>query len=108
MPRRSNWGNSFFTISTSTDSCLTPFLTKRSRVFLVKFSHSLRKVKSPVVTKRRILRSRPHSSSHAFQRWIERLAHCIHRSPSGGTLSPYELRTPRVSSPDVEREFPGP
>src|SRR5687767_5055928 len=108
MPRRSNWGNSFFTISTSTDSCLTPFFTKRSRVFLVKFSHSERKVKSPVVTKRRIFRSRPHSSSHAFHLWMERFAHCIHCSPCGGWRSPYEDRTPRVSSPDVERELPGP
>src|SRR6185503_14505628 len=44
-----------------------------------------------------------HSSSHSAQRWIACLAHTTQLS-----RLPYELRTPRVSSPDVERELPGP
>src|SRR5438132_409911 len=39
---------------------------------------------------------------------MESRAHIVQSSPSGPFLSPYEERTPRVSSPDVERALPGP
>src|SRR5215467_8354812 len=63
---------------------------------------------SPVMWKRLSRISRPHSSSNVIQRFIDSRAQSIHSSPSVPRLSPYDDRTPRVSSPDVDRALPGP
>src|SRR5687768_12353683 len=58
---------------------------------------------SPVGKNSWLLPFFPYSSSQSRQRLIDSLAQTTHDS-----LLPYELRTPRVSSPDVDREFPAP
>src|SRR5262245_2632123 len=78
-----------------------------SWVLLVNESGAVRKIMSPVLKNRRTFISRPHSSSNLDQRSIASLAHVI-QSSAHRPLSPYDERTPRVSSPEVERELPGP
>src|SRR6185369_2146363 len=65
-------------------------------------------IRSPVLWKRFKRISRPHSSSNATHRRIDSRAHNVHISPCWPVRSPYDERTPRVSSPDVDRELPGP
>src|SRR5262245_49460420 len=101
-----NCGQRFRTSSTGRDSYGMRFRSHHSRVVFVNGSSSALRMTSPVVKKTCILSGFAYSASHCFQRCMATRAHCIHSSPFG--RSPYELRTPRVSSPDVERELPGP
>ncbi len=73
-----------------------------------KLSHSVRMIRSPVTWKRLSRSSRPHSSSNAIHFFIASRAQSIQTSPSSPGRSPYEERTPRVSSPDVDRALPAP
>src|SRR5258705_14192 len=87
-------------------SYLMPTVSQFLRVSLTYGSQSLRKMRSPVVWNTRSWVVRPNSSSHAFHRFIASLAQRAQSTPWG--RSPYDERTPRVSSPDVDRELPGP
>src|SRR5688572_3178233 len=87
-------------------SYLMPTVSQFFRVSLSYGSHSRRKMRSPVVWKTFAWIVRPNSSSHAFHRLMASLAHRAQSTPWG--RSPYDVRMPRVSSPDVDREFPGP
>ena len=87
-------------------SYLMPIVSQFFRVSFMYGSQSLRKIRSPVVWKTFACIVRPNSSSHAFHRLIASVAHRAQSTPCG--RSPYDVRTPRVSSPDVDRELPGP
>ncbi len=84
-----------------------PSFFQTSWVRSVKISGAERKMRSPVLKKSRTFIWRPHSASNFVHRSIARFAQVAHSSALA-PRSPYELRTPRVSSPDVAREFPGP
>ena len=104
---RSNWGYSRATSSTFGVSNGIPSCFQSSRVLSVKASGAGRKMKSPVLKNKRTFICRPHSASNAVHRSMARFAQVVHNS-ARMPRSPYELRTPRVSSPDVARELPGP
>src|ERR1035437_8616394 len=65
-------------------------------------------MRSPHWKRCRIFISLPHVASNSIHFAIALRAQRAQTSPAGATRSPYELRTPRVSSPEVDRAFPGP